>query len=92
MTKIKQLNMTGETEEKFERWRYEWTEVIDIHMPEIDAFLFDAEEVVDRFRIWKSKRELKQQCEEKLEFCEKQMDKILNRIKRTCRERREEPD
>ena len=39
MTKIKQLNMTGETEEKFERWRNEWTEVMDIHMPKIDSLL-----------------------------------------------------
>ena len=39
MTKIKQLNMTGETEEKFERWRNQWTEVMDIHMIEIDSFI-----------------------------------------------------
>ena len=39
MTKIKQLNMTGETEEKFERWRNQWTEVMDVHMPEIDSLI-----------------------------------------------------
>ena len=54
MTKVKQLNMTGETEEKFERWRSEWTEVMDVHMPEIDTLLFDVEDVVDRFRFRKA--------------------------------------
>ena len=54
MTKIKQLNMTGETEEKFERWRNEWTEVMDVHMPKIDTLLFDAEDVIDRFRYRKA--------------------------------------
>lgn len=57
MTKIKQLNMTGETEEKFESWRADWTKVIDIHMPEIDNLFFDAEEQIDRFKI-KNKRNI----------------------------------
>ena len=39
MTKVKQLNMTGETEEKFERWRSQWSEVMDVHMPSIDSLL-----------------------------------------------------
>lgn len=54
MMKIKQLNMTGETEEKFERWRSEWTEVVDIHMPEIDSLLFEMEDSVDKFRYKKA--------------------------------------
>ena len=79
MTKIKQLNMTGETEEKFERWRSEWTEVIDIHMPEIDVFLFDAEDAVDRFRFGKA-TEIEKNIVEKIDFCKKQMEKILNEL------------
>ena len=56
MTKIKQLTMTGETEEKFERWSYEWTEVMDLHMIEIDALLFESEDFVSRFHSGKSRR------------------------------------
>lgn len=76
MTKIKQLNMTGETEEKFEQWRSTWTEVIDIHMLEIDNLLFDAEEFIDRFKINKLK-ETQAKIVEKIEFCHEKMTEIL---------------
>ena len=76
MTKIKQLNMTGETEEKFERWRHEWTEVMDIHMIEIDSLLFDAEDFVDRFQYGKATK-METTIEEKIQSCEKQMTEIL---------------
>ena len=39
MTKVKQLNMNGQTEEMFERWRNTWTEVMDVHMPKIDVLV-----------------------------------------------------
>ena len=48
MTKVKQLNMNGQTEEMFERWRNTWTEVMDVQMPKIDVLLFDAEENIDQ--------------------------------------------
>lgn len=51
MTKVKQLNMTGETEEKFESWRNMWNTVIDVEMPKIDHLLFDAEEQIDHFKV-----------------------------------------
>ncbi len=76
MTKVKQLNMTGETEEKFERWRTEWTELMDIHMPKIDTLLFDVEDMVDRFRFKKA-TELEKEIREKIHFCNKKMNDIL---------------
>lgn len=76
MTKIKQLNMTGETEEKFERWRSDWTEVIDIHMPEIDTLLFDAEDCIDRFR-YKKAISIEKVIEQKILFCKGKMQEIL---------------
>lgn len=76
MTKIKQLNMTGETEEKFESWRADWTKVIDIHMPEIDNLFFDAEEQIDRFKIKKIK-ETFTMAEMKIANCEAKMNEIL---------------
>jgi len=79
MTKIKQLNMTGETEEKFERWRSEWTEVIDIHMPEIDVLLFDAEDAVARFFYGKATG-IETKIAEKIYFCKERMNKILNEL------------
>ena len=69
MTKIKQLNMTGETEEKFERWRNDWTEVMDNHMMEIDSLLFDAEDSVDRFQFGKATI-IEATIDEKIQFCD----------------------
>lgn len=79
MTKVKQLNMTGETEEKFERWRNEWTEVMDVHMPSIDSLLFDAEDFVDRFRFRKA-GDTEKQIVEKIRFCEQRMNTILSEL------------
>ncbi|WP_318614200.1 septation ring formation regulator EzrA [Sporosarcina sp. YIM B06819] len=79
MTKVKQLNMTGETEENFERWRNEWTEVMDIHMPKIDSLLFDVEDSVDRFRFGKA-TEVEKEIQDKIRFCDKKMNDILQEL------------
>ncbi len=54
ISKVKSLNMNGETEEMFERWRNSWDEVIDVHMTKIDSLLFDAEDQVNHLRFKKS--------------------------------------
>ncbi len=79
MTKVKQLNMTGETEEKFERWRNEWAEVMDIHMPKVDSLLFDTEDMVDRFRFGKATA-IEKEIQEKILFCDKRMNAILHEL------------
>lgn len=79
MTKVKELNMTGETEEKFERWRTEWTEVVDIHMLELDNLLFDAEEFVDHLK-YKKATETEKVIEEKIQFCHQKMTAILTEL------------
>ncbi len=33
MAKVKQLNMTGETEEMFERWRSTWDDILTVRLP-----------------------------------------------------------
>ena len=54
LTKVKNLNMNGQTEELFERWRNKWTEVVDVDIIKIDSMLFDAEEYIDRFKFKKA--------------------------------------
>ncbi|WJY27955.1 MULTISPECIES: septation ring formation regulator EzrA [Sporosarcina] len=79
MTKVKQLNMTGETEEKFERWRSEWTEVVDVLVPQIDSLLFDTEEMVDRFRFKKAGH-IEKEIAQKLTVCEERKNSILKEL------------
>ncbi|MET3575376.1 septation ring formation regulator [Bhargavaea ullalensis] len=79
LTKVKQLNMNGETEERFEKWRGSWTEVMDVHMPAIDNLLFDAEEAVDRLRFGKATK-IEEDIKEKIAFCDKEMNRILDEL------------
>lgn len=79
MTKVKQLNMTGQTEEKFERWRNEWTEVVDVLVPKIDSLLFDTEEMVDRFRFKKAAG-IEKDIEQQLTVCEERKNSILQEL------------
>lgn len=55
MQKVKQLNMNGETEERFERWRSTWDEIVSVQLPNLEELLFDAEEYIDKYRFNKAK-------------------------------------
>lgn len=79
MTKVKQLNMTGQTEEMFERWRSAWTEVIDDRIPKVDSLLFDVEDQVDRFHFKKA-TETEKEIQDILIHCEKEMHTILEEL------------
>ncbi|WP_230136745.1 septation ring formation regulator EzrA, partial [Peribacillus frigoritolerans] len=76
LSKVKQLNMTGETEEMFENWRIEWDAIITDHMPEVEELLFDAEEFVDKYRFSRSK-EIQRKITVKLNEIEEMIKKIL---------------
>ncbi len=54
IAKVKQLNMTGQTEEKFEAWRVTWDEIVTNELPKVDDFLFEAEEAADHYRFRKA--------------------------------------
>lgn len=79
LTKLKQLNMTGETEKKFERWRQEWTEVVDIDMPTIDSLLFDAEESLRRFQF-KKVQFIENEIRQLLDVGDEKKDRILQEL------------
>src|SRR5690606_11512835 len=79
LTKVKQLNMNGQTEEMFERWREIWTEMMDVHIPKIDALLFDADEAINRFRFGKA-TELETDIEVRIDEVDRQMNEILSEL------------
>lgn len=79
LTKLKRLNMTGETEEKFERWREEWTEVIDVVMPQIDTMLFDAEDAIDRLKFKKASA-IEREIFEEIQKCDQKHKQILEEL------------
>ncbi|WP_419881937.1 septation ring formation regulator EzrA [Peribacillus sp. B-H-3] len=79
LSKVKQLNMTGETEEMFERWRKEWDAIITIHMPDVEELLFDAEEYIDKYRFKRS-REVQHKLKLKLKEIEETIQNILEEL------------
>ena len=79
LSKVKQLKMNGETEEMFEHWRSEWDAIITVHMPDIEEYLFDAEEYVDKFRFKKSK-DVQHKISAKLNEVEVKIKTILDEL------------
>jgi len=79
ISKVKSLNMNGETEEMFERWRNSWDEVIDVHMTKVDSLLFDAEDQINRLRFNKATL-IEREIEDYIKKCEQDKDKILEEL------------
>lgn len=58
ISKIKGLNMSGETESKFEIWRNKWDEILTLKLPDLEERLFDVEEAANKYRFIKAKNML----------------------------------
>jgi septation ring formation regulator len=79
LSKVKQLNMTGQTEELFERWRNSWDEIVISQLPNIEEKLFDIEEFIDKHRYKKAK-EMLRQAEQMLRKVEEEIQIILQEL------------
>jgi len=79
LSKIKQLNMTGQAEELFERWRESWDEIVASRLPDVEEKLFDIEEHIDRYRYKKAKETLFQ-TEQMLRKIETDIQTILHEL------------
>ncbi|KFZ41785.1 septation ring formation regulator EzrA [Anoxybacillus flavithermus] len=76
LSKIKSLNMMGETEQLFEKWRNEWDDIVAVQLPNIEEKLFDIEESVVKYRFMKAKEAL-HQTERQLKDIEGNIQRIL---------------
>ncbi|WP_338449124.1 septation ring formation regulator EzrA [Niallia oryzisoli] len=79
LQKVKQLNMNGETEERFERWRNTWDEIITVQLPDLEELLFDAEEHIDKYRFKKAKV-VQTEISSVLENIEEKMKQLLDEL------------
>ncbi|WP_082091441.1 septation ring formation regulator EzrA [Domibacillus tundrae] len=79
LAKVKRLNMTGQTEALFDRWRAEWDEVVTVDIPAVDEKLFASEDQVDKFRFGAAKKTNKE-IESRLSQIEKKVNDILSEL------------
>ncbi|MGM0843931.1 MAG: septation ring formation regulator EzrA [Bacillota bacterium] len=79
LSKVKQLNMTGQTEELFEKWRKGWDDIVTADLPEVEERLFEAEEYIDKFRFGSAK-EVLSRIEEILNQTEDKMERIHSEV------------
>ncbi len=74
--KVKQLQMSGQTEEKFEEWRNEWDDILGTILPNIEERLFDIEELATKNRFNKAKQLIKV-TDQRLNGIEQQLTQML---------------
>ncbi|WP_085509116.1 septation ring formation regulator EzrA [Thalassobacillus devorans] len=79
LSKVKNLNLSGETQEKFDGWRGRWDRILTQELPDLEEDLFDVEEAADRYRFRKAKQKI-QETEQKLETIEADIKKIFKEL------------
>ncbi|MEC0664775.1 septation ring formation regulator EzrA [Priestia flexa] len=79
ISKVKELNMTGQTEELFERWREHWDEIVATELPKVDELLFETEECADKYRFKKAKQ-LSIHINELLDKTKAEIENILTEL------------
>lgn len=95
ISRIKKLNLSGETQEKFESWKERWEYIVEKRLTDIEDHLFDAEESADRYRFKTAKKSL-QKTDESLHSIEREIEKILQELnelmdsERTSRQKAED--
>lgn len=79
ISKVKGLIMSGQTEEKFEKWREEWDEIVAVKLPNLEDQLMDTEEAAEKYLFRKAKNTLVE-TRERLEQIEKRIELMLQDI------------
>ncbi len=79
VSRVKDLNLDGETEESFAGWRKRWDVMLSISFPEVELLFFDAEENADTFHFAKV-RYLGAMITARLDEIEKSIDQIFSEI------------
>ncbi|MFC4556712.1 septation ring formation regulator EzrA [Virgibacillus kekensis] len=79
LARIKRLNLSGETQVKFESWKDRWEYIVTKELPDIEEFLFDAEEAADRYRFSGARKTLRK-VEQTLESIENDIEQMLKEL------------
>ncbi|WP_284139846.1 MULTISPECIES: septation ring formation regulator EzrA [unclassified Virgibacillus] len=79
LAKIKKLTLSGETQDRFETWKERWDAIVTKELPDIEEYLFDAEEAADRYRFPTAKKTLRK-IDQIMTAIEADIERILNEL------------
>src|SRR5690625_735220 len=70
LSKVKELNLHGDTKENFEHWKDQWETILTEDLADIEELLYDTEHAADRYKFPTAKK------------CMKKMEAILMEIEK----------
>src|SRR5690625_4975185 len=79
LARMKGLNLSGEAQEKFESWKDKWEYIVTKELPDIEDYLFEAEELADRYRF-PSAHKILRKIDEALASIETRIEKMLKEL------------
>lgn len=83
INKLKKLQLTGQTEKTFKEWETVWKNVATVHFPDIENYLFDAEQATDKLKLGKAQKaedaatSLMDETQEKIEKIQAALKKLI---------------
>ncbi|HLR64014.1 MAG TPA: septation ring formation regulator EzrA [Pseudogracilibacillus sp.] len=81
LSKMKSLNLKGDTKNKFEHWQAKWDEIVYNELSKTEEELYEAEHYIDGFRF-KSANTTLSQIDHRLEKVDGEIDVILSELEK----------
>lgn len=79
LAKVKELNLQGDTKEKFEIWKEKWEDILNHKLADVEEYLYDTETAADRYKFGTAKKLMKK-MEAILVESEKEIETILTEL------------